>query len=128
MSENVREKKLTGAQRAALDALASGASRDQAADAADRTRRTLDRWIDGDPAFQRALNEASEAAIADAARRLNGLLRHAVNAIAYVLQHPDEPGGHARLRAAQMTIDAAVKLRELTTIHERLARLEDRIL
>ena len=127
MSENVRpERHLTGPQRAALDALASGASRSQAAAIANRTERTLARWLD-EPAFQSALSAVTDRAIADAARRLATTLSLAVDTIGDLLADDDTPA-HVRLRAAQVAIDSAVKLRELTDLADRVAALEKKIL
>ena len=102
---------LTGPQRAALDALAGGATRDQAATVAKRTRRTVDRWLADDPAFGEALNDVTGQAIADAARRLAVTLDLAVTAITDLLAGDDTPA-HVRLRAAQLAIDGAVRLQE----------------
>jgi len=117
---------LSTPQRAALQALADGASKQQAATIAGRTRRTLDRWIGEDPAFGAALKQATNAAVADASRRLAALLDDAIKAIAYVLKHP-ETANHTRLRAADAAINNLIRLREFDDLEQRISALEERL-
>ena len=117
---------LTGPQRAAIDALAAGASRKQAAMAAKRSERTLARWIADDQAFGHALNAIADQAIRDASRRLALTLDLAVSTIDGLLSDDDTPA-HVRLRAAQVKVDAVVKLREFADLADRVAALEERL-
>jgi len=125
MTENVPNTgHLSTAQRAALQALTDGASKDQAATLAGRTRRTLDRWIGEDPAFGAALKQSTDATVADAGRRLAGLLDDAIKALGYVLKHP-ETADHNRLRAADAVISNLIRLREFHELEERVSALEE---
>lgn len=127
MTKNVQNTgHLKTAQRTALQALADGASKNQAATLADRTRRTLDRWIADDPAFGDALKQATAAAVADANRRLAALLDEAIRALAYVLKHP-ETADHNRLRAADNVISNLIRLREFDELEQRITALEEHI-
>lgn len=117
---------LTGPQRQAIDALAAGASRAQAATIANRTERTLGRWFE-DPAFADALSAITDQAIHDAGRRLATTLDRAVDTINELLAD-DETPAHVRLRAAQLAIDGAVRLTEFADLAERINRLEEKLL
>jgi len=127
MSENVPDSgHLTEAQRRALRALSDGATKDQAATVANRTRRTIDRWIADDPAFSDALRRATDTTIADASRRLAALLDEAGEVIQEIMHAEDAPY-HVRLRAADLAYSHAPKLREHSDLADRVAALEDKI-
>lgn len=111
-------------QRAAIEALASGATKEQAAAVAGRTRRTLDRWISEDQAFRAALQAMTDEAVKDTARRLAGMLEDAVTAMQDVVG-----AGKAgdRLRAAEMILANAVKMREFADLAEQVAELRNTV-
>jgi hypothetical protein len=114
--------RLSTEQLAAISALASGATKDQAAVAASRARRTLDRWIADEPAFQAALQAATDTAVTDAARRLAALLESALSAIQLVLEQTDTKD-HDRLRAAEMVIQSTIRMREFADLEKQVAEL-----
>lgn len=127
MSENVPPAgHLSTPQRAALDALASGATKAQAASIAKRTRRTLDRWIATEPAFSGALKNVTDAAVADAARRLAMMLDRALDVLDIVLQDPTTPH-HVQLRAIDTVVGNLIKLREFDELEQRITALEERL-
>ena len=127
MTENVPNTgHLSTAQRAALQALTDGASKDQAATLAGRTRRTLDRWILEDPSFGSALKQSTGAAVVDAGRRLAGLLDDVIKALGNLLKHP-ETADHNRLRAADAVISNLIRLREFDDLEQRISVLEERL-
>lgn len=127
MSENVSNSgNLSTEQRKAIEALAAGATKEQAATLADRTVRTIDRWIAEDPTFAEALRVASDEAVSDASRRLKGLLEKALTALEKILEKPGA-SDKDRLRAINMTISHAMKLAEFAELEARVAELEERM-
>lgn len=127
MTDNVQTKRhLTTPQRRALGALADGATRNQAALIANRTRRTLDRWIADDNQFGDALKASTDAAVTDAGRRLAGLLELAITELGKLLSADDVPP-HVRLRAIDGAVANLVRLREFDELEKRIAALEERI-
>lgn len=126
MTPNVAPgRRLTPEQQKALEALASGATKQQAAMIAGRTLRTLERWYH-DPAFQAALREVTGAAVEDAARRTATTLNQALTVLLVLMGSKDAPPA-VRLRAADLIIVHAVKMRELSELEERLTKLEVRL-
>lgn len=121
---NMSEKtdNLTAKQRRALDALLSGLTKAQAAAAAGVTVRTLARWR-ADDAFDDALRDATHAATRDAAVRLAGMMDKSLTVIGGMLDD-DDTTASVRLRAALATIDAHLRLLEVTDVLERLEALE----
>ena len=117
---------LTTVQRKALEALISGASKQQAAIVAGRTERTINRWLTDCPAFKQALNEASAMAIDDASRRLALMLNLATQRLYDVLMTPTANTG-TMLRAFDLTVSNLIKLRDHGQLEERIQALEERI-
>jgi transposase-like protein len=125
MSENVRpDENLSLEQRKAIEALASGATIDQAAVAADRTPATLRRWRREEDAYNEALQRAADEALGDAAVQLKGLLKLALERLKSVLED-DKIKTHHLLRAIDMTAGHVVKLTEFSELEERVAALEE---
>ena len=90
---------LTPAQQSAVEALATGATRDDAADAAGVERETVSRWANHHPGFRTALNlYRSTLAMdqADLARRIRG---KALDVIERHLDNADLAAALAVLRA-----------------------------
>jgi hypothetical protein len=127
MSENDQPgRHLSTAQRSALDALHRGASKQQAGIIANRTERTISRWIADDEQFQQAVKQSTDAAVSDASRRLAGMLDDAIGVIAGIMSD----GGisaHIRLRAAEIIISNTMRLIEFQQLEERIAALEGQI-
>lgn len=123
MAETGRQTKdLTPAQRRAVAALLTERTARAAAEKAKIAERTLYRWL-ADPDFNRALSEAEGEVIAGATRRLLQLQDKAIDAVDDVFKD-GETSAAVKLRAAQLTIDAMLKLRELRNVEGRLAALE----
>jgi hypothetical protein len=125
MTENVPlSGYLTTPQRKALEALASGATKGQASTIADRTERTINRWISEDDRFADALRASTNASVEDASRRLAALLEDAVTALYWLVKKQDTPD-HVRLRAADTIISNLVRLREFDELEQRITALEE---
>jgi len=126
MSDNVPNMgRLSKAQRTALRALSSGATKRQAAVLAHRTERTLNRWIVEDLAFREGMKNATSVAIADASRRLAMMLDEAMDVLKDIMTKRGKPS--ERLRAVDMVISNLVKLREFHELEERIAALEEQV-
>lgn len=76
-----------------------------------------------DARFTQALTEAEGEVIAGATRRLLQLQDTAIDAVDAVFKDK-ETSAAVKLRAAQLTIDAMLKLRELRNVESRLVALE----
>lgn len=128
MSDNVRETvpRLSAKQHKALEALLSGATKGDAATAAGVTTRTLNRWLSEDVLFWDTLQGESQRAVFDATRRLTAAMDMAVTTMTAVMSDADAPAA-VRLRAAQVSMETAVKLIEVTDILRRLEELETRL-
>ena len=125
MSENERlDENLSGPQLRAIEALASGATVDQAATAADRTPATLRRWKREDAEYARALRLAADETLEDAATQLKGLLKVALGRLGDVLQD-DDVKTHHLLRAIDMAAGHAIKLTEFAELEQRVRTLEE---
>ncbi|MDI6696841.1 MAG: hypothetical protein QME21_17470 [Anaerolineales bacterium] len=113
---------LTPKKMQAIAALLSAPSVEKASEVAGISKRTLWRWLRED-AFKAALTQAEGEAIADATRRLVGLQGAALSVIEQVLADRFQPAP-VRLQAAKLIFDILLRLRSLTALEERLARLE----
>ena len=126
MSDNVPNMgRLSEAQRTALRALSSGATKRQAAVLAHRTERTLNRWIVEDLAFREGMKNTTSVAIADASRRLAMMLDEAMDVLKDIMTKQGKPS--ERLRAVDMVVSNLVKLREFHELEERIAALEEQV-
>ncbi len=121
MAENSR---LTSKQNRAITALVSSRGIRQASQVTEIPERTLYRWL-RQPAFRAALTEAESLAVEHAARRITALSDQAVNVLEHAMS--DRTPMTIRLRAAQSVLEYLLKLRELVSIEERLARLEEQL-
>lgn len=123
MAENgTKTAELTPAQRRAVAALLTERNTRAAAEKAKVAERTLYRWL-ADARFTQALTEAEGEVIAGATRRLLQLQDAAIDAVDAVFKDK-ETSAAVKLRAAQLTIDAMLKLRELRNVESRLVALE----
>lgn len=125
MSENVEisvYNNLRPNQRKAIDALLKGWSKQEAAEEAGVTLRTVDRWH-MEPDFALALSRGGDQVIKDAATRLKASLDTAIDVFHLVMFAEREPMA-VRLRAADMVANHALKLLEVADLVERLERLE----
>lgn len=124
--EGTAERKLTGKQAKALDALLDGANVQTAAALAGVNRKTLSRWLAHDVLFWNAYQVQSRASLQLAARRLTNKLDDAVELLGALVVDDKAPAG-VRLRAAQLTLDGALRLLETADVLQRLDALEERL-
>lgn len=115
--------KLPARQVRAISALLSHRTQVEAAEAAGIGERTLATWLT-QPEFQAALRAAEGTAIDAAVREMLSLQGDAIDVLAG-LMNDVEIKGSVRLRAAQITLDNLLRLRELRNVESRLARLEE---
>ena len=108
-------------RKAAIAALLSSPSVQEAAVLAGVAENTLHRWL-RQPDFMGELRAAEDAAIGAAVRRLAGLSGDAADVLGNLLTDP-EASPAARLRAALGILETLVKLRD-RDISERLTALE----
>lgn len=127
MSENVlQDGNLNESQLKALDSLANGATKLQAATIAGVTVRTLDRWMADDPAFDNALRIVTDAAVSDAKRRLSAMLEKSLTALEAIIENSDTKD-RDKLRAIELNINNFVKLREFDELISRIEEIEQRL-
>lgn len=93
-----------------------------AAAAAKVGERTLHTWLK-EPTFQAALASEEARVIDAAARQLVTLAESAVQTVKEILDDP-KAAQSLRLRAAAQALNNLMDLRQLTSIEERLQRLE----
>ena len=129
MSENNPKKDflpLTTNQRRALEALLSGASKEQAAAAAGVRVRQLNRYLEA-PNFRAALDKATAAAVGAVARRMVGGMETAVFIMLALAEDEAQPSS-VRLRACIAIIEHGPRLFEQVELIRRLEVLEGRLL
>ncbi len=105
----------------AITALVSGMTQDAAAKAAGIGRRTLVRWLREDAKFQAALEAARREVFAGAADRAGSRVDKALDTLEGLLASELD---FARLGAARALVESAVRLREIATLADRVARIE----
>lgn len=103
--------------------LASGLAVERAAALVGLSRATVFRRL-ADPVFKRRVSEAREAMLARAFGALSASAVKASAALRKLLQSDSEK---VRLAAAQQILTLGLKIREATTIDERIAELERRV-
>jgi phage terminase small subunit len=118
-------RKLTTKQARAIAVLLSCRTTAEAAERAKVGKRTLDRWLT-DPVFKSALASAEGDLIDAAARRLLYAQEAAIETLAAIMTTSSNAAG-VRVRAAQIIIESALKLRELRSFEQRLQALETNI-
>ena len=112
-------------QRTVAEALLSGAGKDEAAEAAGVTRRTVDRYLN-EPAFRTALEAATGDRIGDVSRRMVGAMDTAAG-IMLALAEDEETPASVRLRACIAIVEHGPKLFEIHDLVKRIEHLEARI-
>jgi len=117
---------LTPKQNQAIAALLSTATHGLAASQAGINVRTLNRWLKLDP-FQQALTQAEGALLGKLSRRLLALGDKALDALADILETPNQPGAGNKRMAASDILSQLLRLRELHTLEERVKRLEEAV-
>jgi hypothetical protein len=114
--------KLGSKMEAAIAALLSQRNHEEAARAADVSKRTLSRWLKI-PAFQSAYLEARRAAMFQANARLQQAASAAVSALLKVMVDPSTPAS-ARVRAADCVLARGNQGLENEDLNVRIAVLE----
>lgn len=119
---STEEKELSTAQHRLIAALLVSRNVREACKASKTPERTAWTWLQ-QPRFKAALASAEAGQIGESTRRLMTLTESAVDVLKDVLQ--DKEAAHSvRIRAAQLVIESALKLRELQNVEARLAALE----
>lgn len=109
-------------QQRALVALLAGKTAKAAAETADVSYATVRRWLQ-EPTFQQALAQAEQAILQDLQARLTALGVQAVMALEDSLAPHQDP--RIRLRAARVTLEHLLRLRELVDLEARVRQLEE---
>jgi thiamine phosphate synthase YjbQ (UPF0047 family) len=122
MNENGR--KITPKQVQAIQALLTTPTITAAVEKAGIAERTIYRWL-ADADFQAALTEAESALLRDIQRELLSKSTAAVEEMERVMHNAEADG--TRLRAAQLILEYAAKLRSQAITEERLADIESRL-
>jgi len=112
-------------QRRAIAALLAGGNKDEAAQAAGVTHRTIDRWHQ-EPEFRAALEEATGEAISDVARLMIGGMKRAA-AVMLAMVDDDAIPPTVRLRASIALVEHGPRLLEAHNLGKRVTVLEERL-
>lgn len=121
-------KKLSSTQNKAIASLVTGATQQEAADAAGVSAKTIWRWLAYDVPFADELRKHSALAMHQARLQLAGNLETAVSTMVQIMTAvKPAQGSGVRLRAAKMVIDSALRVAEFSDIVERLAAIEAKL-
>ena len=116
---------LTARQKRFIQALLTSKSAREAAHKCGIGEKTAYRWLRL-PQVQAALAEAEGQILANTMRQLLSMQGAAVDALQALLTNSSLPPAE-RLRVVQAVLDNALRLRNATTIDQRLAELERRV-
>jgi hypothetical protein len=116
---------ITARQNKAIKALLTAANQQEAAAAAGIGYRTLCRWLAEDSNFQAALTEAEGALLRDIQRELLKHSTAAVLVMAAIMESSDTDS--TRLRAAQLLLEYANKIRQAAVTEDRMAEIESKL-
>ena len=114
---------MTPSEERALSALITSKSKKEAAQKAGITERTMRRYFEN-PEFCKRYREAFAQVVQDATRQAQQLLAPALSTLESVMADEDIPAA-ARVNAAKITLDYAVRLTDQNDLAERLTALED---
>jgi hypothetical protein len=117
--------KLHGKQVAAIPALLAQRTIAAAAHQVGVGERTLLRWLQEDSTFQTAYREARRAVVRQAITQVQRATGEAVETLRSVMQDADAPAS-AKVSAAKVILETAVKGVELEDLAARIAALEAR--
>jgi hypothetical protein len=117
--------KLHGKQVAAIPALLAQRTIAAAAHQVGVGERTLLRWLQEDSTFQTAYREARRAVVQQAITQVQRATGEAVETLRSVMQDADAPAS-AKVSAAKVILETAVKGVELEDLTARIAALEAR--
>ena len=114
---------MTPSEERALSALITSKSKKEAAQKAGITERTMRRYFEN-PEFCKRYREAFAQVVQDATRQAQQLLAPALSTLESVMADEDIPAT-ARVNAAKIALDYAVRLTDQNDLAERLTALED---
>jgi hypothetical protein len=115
-------KKLGSRKEAAILALLTTRSIEEAARVANIPARTLYRWLK-DPDFDAAYRKAKRTAVGQSTARLHHLTSAAVSTLGKIMLDPAMPPG-TRVRAADSILDHSAEAMETEEIVARISALE----
>jgi hypothetical protein len=125
MSGNGQAQHLTPRQLRSLETLLVSGDVSAAAAAARVSRKTIYGWIQED-AYRTALAEAETAALGAVGFALMRLAETAASTLRAAMEDDDAPLA-ARVRAAATVFQTLVRIREMTVVEARLAKLEQQM-
>jgi transcription elongation GreA/GreB family factor len=114
---------LTPRQEQGITALLVRGSLQAAAEASGVNEKTLRRWLREDAAFQIAYREARRAVVQHAIVQVQHATGEAVETLRHVMQDRESPAS-ARVSAAKVILETAVKGIEIEDLAARIAALE----
>lgn len=114
---------MTPSEERALSALITSKNKKEAAQKARITERTLRRYFES-PEFCKRYREAFAQVVQDATRQAQQLLAPALSTLESVMADEDIPTV-ARVNAAKIALDYAVRLTDQNDLAERLTALEE---
>jgi hypothetical protein len=118
------ERSLSTHQSKALTGLLEGLTVTEAALLAGVSRRQLYRWLQAEH-FKSALAR-EEALVLQAVRlKLGSLAERACEVLEDVMDHPGVPGQNFARLAAVSVLDQLVKVREVSTLEDRMSAIEE---
>jgi predicted transcriptional regulator len=120
------EEKLRGKQAAAIAALLSQRTIAEAAHQVGMGERTLLRWLQEDCAFQAVYRMARRHVVQHAIARVQQATSIAVETLGAVMQDPTAAAS-ARVSAAKVVLETALRGVELEDLEARIAMLEQHI-
>jgi hypothetical protein len=94
-----------------------------AAAASGINEKTLRRWLREDAAFQMAYRDARRQVVQQAIVQVQQTTGDAVETLRTVMQDPEAPAS-ARVSAARVVLDTAIKAIELEDLEQRIVALE----
>ena len=112
----------TRAEGQFLAALLSSPSIAEAARYAGISERSAARWM-ADPAFRERLRSAQDEIVGHSLSRLKVSINESLDTLRGIMNNSDEPAG-ARVTAARVMLDNAIKVIETTDIIRRIEALE----
>lgn len=114
---------MTPSEERALSVLITSKNKKEAAQKAGITERTMRRYFESSE-FCKRYREAFAQVVQDATRQAQQLLAPALSTLESVMADEDIPAA-ARVNAAKIALDYAVRLTDQNDLAERLTALED---
>jgi len=122
MAEIGHGQKLTRKKERAIAGLLTCGTIAAAAEFAHISEATLGRWLARDD-FQASFREAKKRLFDEALTNLQLAADVAINTLVSILQNEEKPAG-ARVTAARVVLDTAIKTIQIEEIEQRLMKLE----